>query len=92
MPIIVKGEMIFKEVEKKPTPQPMTFKWNDIVNRNVPVEQPKPEPVKIQRQVVEKEIIETPSNYHEEFHGELHKLFNKKSDYLRDILDFDSNK
>jgi hypothetical protein len=89
MPIIIKGDLVTKPVEEKPTPQPLGLRWNDIV-RN---EQSKSEPVKlVRRQVVEKEIVETPSHYHEEVHGELHKLFNKKSDYLRDILDFESNK
>jgi|DEB19_MinimDraft_3_1074340.scaffolds.fasta_scaffold106299_2 hypothetical protein len=94
MPIIIKGDLVTKPVEEKPTPQPLNLRWNDIINRPVPNEQPKSEPVKpiIKRQVVEKEIVETPSHYHEETHGELQKLFNKKSDYLRDILDFDSNK
>jgi len=99
MPIIVKGEVVIKTVEEKVS-QPMQFKWDNIRNKIVPNEEPKPEPVKIQpkpvkiihKQVVEKEIVEPPSNYHEETHGELQKLFNKKSDYLRDILDFDSNK
>jgi hypothetical protein len=68
MPIILKGKL-----------------WNKTVNKKVPDE-------KITKQIIEKEIVETPSNYHEEHHGELHKLFNKKSDYLRDILDLDPNK
>lgn len=38
------------------------------------------------------ETIELVSNYHEENHGELQKLFNLKSDYLRDIIDFKNNK
>jgi len=89
MSVIIKGQLVTNSVEEKPTPQPLGLRWNDIV-RN---EQSKSEPVKVvRRQVVEKEIVETPSHYHEETHGELQKLFNKKSDYLRDILDFDSNK
>jgi len=99
MPIIVKGEVVIKTVEEKVS-QPMQFKWDSKLNRIVPNEEPKPEPVKIQpkpmqvihKKVVEKQIVEPPSHYHEETHGELQKLFNKKSDYLRDILDFDSNK
>lgn len=99
MPLIVKGEIVIKTVEEKVS-QPMQYRWDNIRNKIVPNEEPKPEPVKVQskpmqiihRQVTEKEIVETPSHYHEEVHGELHKLFNKKSDYLRDILDFDSNK
>lgn len=100
MPLIVKGEIKIKTVEQKETAQPMQYKWDNVLNRIVPVETPKPEPVKIQtkpmqiihKQVIEKEVVEPPSNYHEETHGDLHKMFNKKSDYLRDILDFDSNK
>jgi len=100
MPLIVRGEIKIKTVEQKETAQPMQYKWDNDLKRIVPVELPKPEPVKIQpkpmqiihKQVIEKEIVETPSLYHEETHGDLHKLFNKKSDYLRDILDFDSNK
>lgn len=101
MPLIIKGEINLEKVEQKTPAQLVTHRWDNKLNRIVPVEENKPEPVVvkpepvkpiIKRQVVEKEIVETPSHYHEEVHGELHKLFNKKSDYLRDILDFDSNK
>lgn len=78
MPIIIKGELVTNSVEEKPTPQPVHVKWNDIVRNEQPIKN--------------ETNVETPSHYHEEVHGELHKLFNKKSDYLRDILDFDSNK
>lgn len=95
MPIIVRGEIKVGKVEQN-SAQPVNYKWDNKLNRIVPVEEIKPEqpkPVKvIHKQVIEKEIVETPSLYHEETHGELHKLFNKKSDYLRDILDLDSNK
>lgn len=97
MPIVVKGEIVIKTVEEKVS-QPMQFKWDSNLRKIVPNEQPEavkiqPKPMQvIHKKVVEKEIVEPPSNYHEEVHGELHKLFNKKSDYLRDILDFDSNK
>lgn len=100
MPIIVKGSMGVKTVEEKEAPQPMRYKWDSNLRKIIPVEEPKPEPVKVEpkpmkiihRQVIQKETVEPPSHYHEETHGELQKLFNKKSDYLRDILDFDSNK
>jgi hypothetical protein len=76
MPLIVKGETIVTSVEKKPSP---------------PVKVVKVEPVVV-RQEVKETVVELPSHYHHEVDGDLHKLINKKSDYLVDMLDFDSNK
>lgn len=78
MSVIIKGQLVTNSVEEKPTPQPLGLRWNDIVRNEQPIKN--------------ETNVETPSHYHEEVHGELHKLFNKKSDYLRDILDFESNK
>jgi hypothetical protein len=59
-----------------------------------PVETKKPEvrTKPIVRQLVQKEIVEEPSRYHNIKEGDLHKLINKKSDYLNDMLDLKNNK
>lgn len=63
--------------------------------QNAPsVETKKPE-IKIQhivRQTIQKEIVEEPSRYHNVKEGDLHKLINKKSEYLNDMLDLKNNK
>lgn len=60
-----------------------------LINKGVVVETT---PTTIKQQEPVKEIIESDSHYHEVHEGELHKLFNKKSDYLRDALDLDNHK
>lgn len=48
-----------------------------------------------QEQIIPPEKIEEEielSQYHKEQHGELEKMFNKKSDYLTDMLDLKNNK
>lgn len=105
MPIIVKGQMSVKTVEQN-TPQAGTYRWDPIERKIVKVEEPKleakqevkqpvVEPKKIQvihRQVVQKETVEPPSHYVNQVHGDLEKKINTKSDYLRDMLDFENNK
>lgn len=105
MPIILKGKMEVKTVEQKQTAQPMRYKWDSNLRKIVPVEEPLPkeeEPVKhevkqkpiqiIHKQVVQKETVEPPSHYVNQVHGDLEKKINTKSDYLRDMLDFENNK
>lgn len=41
---------------------------------------------------IEKEIVDPPIHYHIETHGDLHKMLNIKSDYLKDMIDFENNK
>lgn len=48
-------------------------------------------PVETKKSEVE-EIVEEPSRYHNIKEGDLHKLINKKSDYLNDMLDLKNNK
>ena len=103
MPIILKGQMTVKTVEQD-APPPGSYKWDPELKKIVKIEEPKPvqeikqpvkEPKKIQvihRQVVQKETVEPPSHYHHETHGDLQKLINTKSDYLKDMLDFENNK
>lgn len=101
MPIIVKGQMSVKTVEQN-TPQAGTYRWDPIERKIVKVEEPKTEanqsvvePKKIQvihKQVVQKETVEPPSHYVNQVHGDLEKKINTKSDYLRDMLDFENNK
>lgn len=78
MAIFVKGKLFDGKVEQSAPP----------------VETKKPEVIikPIVRQFVEKEIMEEPSRYHNIKEGDLHKLINKKSDYLNDMLDLKNNK
>jgi hypothetical protein len=100
MPLILKGSMTVKTVESD-SPSAGSYRWDPETKKIVKVEEPKPieqsvkEPKKIQvihRQVVQKETVEPPSHYHHETHGDLQKLINTKSDYLKDMLDFENNK
>jgi hypothetical protein len=100
MSLIVKGQMTVKTVESN-SPSVGSYKWDPELKRIVKVEEPKKitQPVKepkniqvIHKQVVQKETVEPPSHYHHETHGELEKLINTKSDYLKDMLDFENNK
>ena len=64
--------------------------------KTVEQQTPPVKPVKIVEPVVRKEVVaettEQPSNYHHDIDGDLHKLINKNSDYLKDMLNFQSNK
>lgn len=100
MPIIMKGNMIVGKVEQQKAP-PNTFKWDSDIKKLVKVEEPvkitesivkKEEPVIITKQKIVKEHVESPSHYYKEQHGELEKMFNKKSEYLSDMLDLENNK
>jgi hypothetical protein len=66
----------------------------NIIVGNQTIEKKKEEPkvlpsensfTTIKRNIIEKPE-ETVSHYHHEKHGDLHKLINKKSDYLKDML------
>lgn len=95
MPIIIKGEIVHKELEQKTAPTPVIGKWDSLSRSFVKTEEKEKkiiEPIQVHKEVFVKQEETSVSHYHEEKHGELHKLFNKKSDYLRDILDLDSNK
>lgn len=103
MPIVVKGDFIINNaVEQKEAPQPETFKWDSASKKLVKTEQQTTEPEKrptpkamftqVHKHVVHKETTEQPSHYVVEDHGELQKLFNTKSDYLKDVLDLQSDK
>lgn len=64
---------------------------NNIIVGGKKVEEPKKvPPVKtfIETKIVENKTEETPSTYHEVSDGELTKLYNKKSDYLNDMIAF----
>lgn len=99
MGIFVKGKTIvdLAEVQSlsnqivKPEPKTISFDGNknikDIINQKLkesvkPVTQP----------VLKQELVEEPSRYHNIKEGDLHKLINKKSDYLNDMLDLKNNK
>lgn len=87
MPLIV-GKHIEKkpEVEDKPVPPPpVEYKWNTEERRMVRVK----EPIETAPAVP---VVEITSTYHHQVDGDLHKLINKKSEYLKDMLDFESNK
>lgn len=73
MPLIVKGEMIINnKVEQKAPPKKVEF--NNVLD-------------KITKNIEEaKQVIEESPQYHEVHHGDLHKLYNTKSDYLRDMV------
>lgn len=81
MPLIVKGSINGLVQEKKvdnPPPSPAKVTdWNSLKQTFIKEE-------KIQPEIIKKEPS---SNYHVEKHGELEKMFNTKSDYLKDILD-----
>lgn len=92
MPINVKGHMVVNEVvEKTPSPpvEPTTFKWNSI-KTTAQTEEVVAKPVVRKRPhpTAPPLIPEQPSTYHHQVEGDLHKLINKKSDYLTDMLDF----
>lgn len=61
------------------------------VENKTPPTKIEPVPVVV-RNVQPQETNEQPSNYHHDIDGDLHKLINKKSEYLKDMLDFDPNK
>lgn len=101
MPLIVKGKVEIKTVDQQSS-QVGSYTWDSVNNRIVKTEEQKPEQPKIKvqpkqiqivhKQVVEKETVGPPEHYHQEHHGDLHKFLNTKSDYLKDMIDFDSNK
>ena len=78
MPIFVKGEMFSGKVEQKAPP--------------VETKKPQMKTQQIVRQVIETENVVSSSKYHDIHEGDLHKLVNKKSDYLNDMLDLKNNK
>ena len=62
----------------------------NIIVRNKPMEEPKAPPVKTVSFVELKEtdqIEQSVEQYKHVQHGDLHKLYNTKSDYLKDMAD-----
>lgn len=100
MPIIMKGDMVVNNKVEPTQALPKKVIWDNTNKRLIEInEQPEPlknnetnyEPRAIARkdsQVIEEpeHIMEDVPRYHEEHHGDLHKLYNTKSDYLSDML------
>lgn len=84
MPIIF-NKIVEKEQPTKTAPT-NEFYWDTNSRKMVKVEekQPKPAPV-IEKKVEVKTIEEPKEQYKHVHHGDLHKLFNTKSDYLKDM-------
>lgn len=99
MAIFVKGKTIVDQAEVKALsdhkvkPETKTIRFEggknirDIVNQKL-----KEEVKTVEKIIVKKEIVEEPSRYHNIKEGDLHKLINKRSDYLNDMLDLKNNK
>lgn len=102
MPIIIKGSFeILGKAEQTP---PTTTYWDPVARRFVKPEPMVEEPVVIEPvfqeeptielepvvETVEETVKVTPSIYHEKRNGDLHRLFNTKSDYLRDMVDINT--
>lgn len=91
MPLILKhGEV--NKVESKAPPVD-GYKWdNDLKKMVKPEAAPTPKVEKVIIKETKPETVEEQSHYHEVHDGELHRLFNTKSDYLTDMLDLKNNK
>ena len=99
MAIFVKGTTIVDLVEvqslsnQKVKPETKTISFDGKKNIRDIINQRSKEEVKpIINPVLVQESVEEPSRYHNVKEGDLHKLINKKSEYLNDMLDLKNNK